>query len=155
MWADECQKTFLPVSCVSRAVPYSSLQYNSTFGVLKVEELELAALLEGSGQIPQLAVDEGDDGALEERLGDALGDGEWGGLPRGSSMLLAIGKRDDDFLARFLYSRGQSIRFETRVVAKPDGIVFSSSRTSNFGVLSSLDLVEEVKSVLNELGEIW
>jgi hypothetical protein len=52
-----------------------------TFGVFKVEKLKLAGLLQGSGQIPQLAVNEGDDGALEQGLGDALCNGAGSGFP--------------------------------------------------------------------------
>lgn len=62
---------------MGRRVPENLL----SFGVVEVEELELAALFERSGQIPQLAIDSGDDGTLEKGLGNALGDSAGGGLP--------------------------------------------------------------------------
>jgi hypothetical protein len=62
---------------MGRRVPENLL----SFGVVEVEELELAALLKRSGQIPQLAINSGDDGTLKKRLGDALGDSAGGGLP--------------------------------------------------------------------------
>lgn len=49
---------------MGRRVPENLL----SFGVVEVEELELAALLKRSGQIPQLAINSGDDGTLEKRL---------------------------------------------------------------------------------------
>lgn len=55
--------------------------FRRTLSVFEVEKLELAALLQGSGQIPQLAVDHGDDGTLKQGLGDALGNSAGGGLP--------------------------------------------------------------------------
>jgi hypothetical protein len=47
--------------------------------MVEVEELNLAALLERSSQIPQLTVNSGNDSALEKRLGDVPGAGS--GLP--------------------------------------------------------------------------
>jgi hypothetical protein len=51
------------------------------FGMVEVEELNLAALLERSSQIPQLTVNSGNDSALEKRLGDVPGNGAGSGLP--------------------------------------------------------------------------
>lgn len=87
--ADECQKTFLAGACQqllqSQVVIEGEERWGpvlkSTFGVLEVEELELAALLERAREVPKLAVDQGYDGALKQGLGDAPGHGARGGLP--------------------------------------------------------------------------
>lgn len=52
-----------------------------SFGMVKVKEFDLAALLEGSSQIPQLTVNSRNDGALEQRLGDVPGNSAGSGLP--------------------------------------------------------------------------
>jgi hypothetical protein len=52
-----------------------------SFGVVEIEKLNLAALLERSSQIPQLTINSGDDSALEKRLGDVPGNGAGSGLP--------------------------------------------------------------------------
>ena len=62
---------------MSRRVPEDLL----SFSVVKVEEFYLAALLERSSQIPQFTVNSGDDGALEERLGNAPSNSAGCGLP--------------------------------------------------------------------------
>lgn len=80
--------------------------------MFEIEKLELTALLQGSGQIPKLAIDHGDDSTFKQRLGDALGDGRRSSLPRHAFFLLSVGKRDSDFIARFRYAYGQSSRIE-------------------------------------------
>ena len=62
---------------MSRRVPEDLL----SFSVVKVEEFHLAALLKRSSQIPQFTVNSGDDGALEERLGNAPSNSAGCGLP--------------------------------------------------------------------------
>ncbi|KAI6760208.1 hypothetical protein HG531_013409 [Fusarium graminearum] len=62
---------------MSRRVP----EYLLSFGVVEVEEFNLAALLERSSQIPQLTVNSGDDSALEKGLGNVPGNGTGSGLP--------------------------------------------------------------------------
>lgn len=56
-------------------------EYLLSFGVVEVEEFNLAALLERSSQIPQLTVNSGDDSALEKGLGNVPGNGTGSGLP--------------------------------------------------------------------------
>jgi hypothetical protein len=117
--------------------------------VLKVEELELAALLQRTGEIPELAIHQGNNCALEQRLGDAPGNGARGGLPRSALLLLPIAERNGDLLARLGYLVCQS-RLGSWFRSIPSVLL---SRTSNLGIVSRLDLVEEVETVLNELWE--
>ena len=65
-----------------------------TFGVLEVEQLECAVAFEGPFEVPDRAVDFGNDDAFGKALGDLFCDIHWAGLPRSTLALRAIGQRD-------------------------------------------------------------
>lgn len=69
--------------------------------VVEVQKLKLAALLKGTLEIPQcLAIDSRNNSALEEAVGDALGNFGGGGLVRFADLDGAIWHCDCDVLAR-------------------------------------------------------
>lgn len=70
--------------------------------VVEVHQLEGAVGLEGTSEVPEDAVDLGDDDLLGETLGDGDGDGEGRGLVRRSWSGGAVGEGDGDGDARGL-----------------------------------------------------